>query len=176
MKEIRYQNLTLAHTEEALDFSFDLEDSLIVTACDKNAEAVRIPQAIDGIPVTTVGEHAFEGCTALREVTLPESMHTVLASAFRGCTALTKISCAPNTYFGICAFSGCSALCEITPVTCASEGLFEGCTALTALPLAEGVRVIENEAFARCTRLCDAQRDPFSRARRMGCALGIPRG
>lgn len=154
MKEIRYKKLTLAHAEDALEFSFDLEDALVVLACDKDAEAVYVPDEVDGIPVTTVGEHAFEGCTALCAVTLPASVHTVLASAFRGCTALKEVSCAPDTYFGVCAFSECTALSEMTPITCASEGLFEGCTALTTLPLAEGVRAVEGEAFAGCTGLC----------------------
>ena len=153
MTEIRYESLILAHTEEVLDFSFDLEDSLTVVCCDKDATRVTVPSELDGIPVTTVNEHAFEDCTLLCEVTLPASVHTVLTSAFRGCTALARVRCAADTYFGVCAFSGCTALCEITPITNASEGVFEDCTALTALPLCEGVRVIESEAFAGCTGL-----------------------
>ena len=168
MKEIRYEKLTLAHAEDALEFSFDLEDALVVLACDKDAEAVYVPDEVDGIPVTTVGEHAFEGCTALRAVTLPKSVHTVLASAFRGCTALKEVSCAPDTYFGVCAFSECTALSEMTPITCASEGLFEGCTALTTLPLAEGVRAVEGEAFAGLRDL------PFAAVLRWGSSIFPP--
>ena len=153
MTKIRYENLTLAHTEEVLDFSFDPEDSLTVVCCDKDATRVTVPSEVDGVPVTTVNEHAFEDCTRLCEVTLPARVHTVLTSAFRGCTALTRVVCAADTYFGVCAFSGCTALCEMSPIACASEGLFENCTALGTLPLCEGVRVIESEAFAGCTGL-----------------------
>lgn len=153
-KQLRYGNLSFAITENVLDFSFDEDISLTLVSCDKDAETVCVPDEIGGVPVTTVISYAFEGCTELRAVTLPASVHTVMTSAFRGCTALEEVHCAPSTCFALCAFSGCTALKEITPISCASEGLFEGCTALTALPLAEGVRTVESEAFANCTGLC----------------------
>ncbi len=44
-----------------------------------------------GAGVTSVGENAFLGCTALKSVTLPAGLKTLGEAAFSGCDALTRI-------------------------------------------------------------------------------------
>ena len=57
---------------------------------------------------------AFEGCTALTSVTIPNSVTTIGYDTFRGCTALTSVTI-PNsvTSIGGSAFSGCTGLKKI---------------------------------------------------------------
>ena len=41
--------------------------------------------------VTKIGSYAFRGCTSLRSITLPSSIHTISDGAFCGCTSLTTV-------------------------------------------------------------------------------------
>lgn len=62
--------------------------------------------------ITTVGAYAFNGCSALTDVNLPNAK-TVGGNAFQNCTSLTKLDLpkvtALNGYF----VSGCSSLVEL---------------------------------------------------------------
>ena len=64
--------------------------------------------------MTSIGASAFEGCTALTNVSIPNSVTSIGASAFEGCTALTNVSI-PNsvTSIGAEAFSWCSSLTTV---------------------------------------------------------------
>ena len=64
--------------------------------------------------VLTLGNSAFSGCEVLTYVTLPSTLETVGISAFRNCKQLFDIVVPENvTYIGSGAFSGCS-LSKIT--------------------------------------------------------------
>lgn len=51
-----------------------------------------IPIEYNGLPVTSIGNDAFKGCTSLANVTISESVTSIGSSAFLGCTSLTKIT------------------------------------------------------------------------------------
>jgi len=75
---------------------------------------VKIPDQIDGLPVTSIAENAFAGCTGLTGVTIPATVTTIGASAFAGCSALssaTFLGDAPT--LGANAFSGTALGFEI---------------------------------------------------------------
>lgn len=52
---------------------------------------VVIPSAIDGKPVTTIGNYAFNDCTTLEVVEIPTSVTSIGNYAFRNCSLLTKV-------------------------------------------------------------------------------------
>ena len=57
---------------------------------------------------------AFEGCTALTSVTIPNSVTTIGYDTFRGCTGLTSVTIPKSvTSIGGSAFSGCTGLKKI---------------------------------------------------------------
>ena len=65
--------------------------------------------------VTSIGNEAFYGCSALTQVTIPNSVESIGDNAFASCDALTQVSIGDGvTSIGNWAFSGCSALAEIT--------------------------------------------------------------
>ena len=62
----------------------------------------------EGSRLTTVGGSAFNGCTSLKELILPEQVKTIYGNAFRGCSSLTYVYL-PDTvsYITNGAFNGC---------------------------------------------------------------------
>ena len=45
----------------------------------------------EGSQLTTIGGSAFNGCTSLKELTLPQGVKTIYGNAFRGCSSLTSV-------------------------------------------------------------------------------------
>ena len=50
--------------------------------------AITIPSTLGGNPVTSVKEYAFDGCSGLTSVTIPDGVTRIERDAFRGCDAL----------------------------------------------------------------------------------------
>ncbi|MBQ8257729.1 MAG: leucine-rich repeat domain-containing protein, partial [Bacteroidaceae bacterium] len=107
--------------------------------------------------VTTMGDYAFYGCTGLKSVTIPNSVTSIEYSAFRGCTGLTSITI-PNsvTSIGSCAFEYCSGLTSVTipnSVTSIDIYAFHDCTGLTSITIPNSVTSIGYHSFDGCTGL-----------------------
>lgn len=62
--------------------------------------------------ITTVGAYAFNGCSALTDVNLPNAK-TVGNNAFQNCTSLTKLGLPKATVLNGYLVSGCSSLTEL---------------------------------------------------------------
>lgn len=62
--------------------------------------------------ITTVGAYAFNGCSALTDVNLPNAK-TVGGNAFQNCTSLTKLDLPKATALNGYLVSGCSSLTEL---------------------------------------------------------------
>ena len=65
--------------------------------------------------VTSIGDHAFEKCSALTSITIPNSVTSIGESAFCDCDALTSVTI-PNsvTSIGDYAFRWCNVLTSVT--------------------------------------------------------------
>jgi len=152
------------------DFTCTTNDSAI-TIIDYTGHlgVVTIPNAINGMPVTSIGSNAFCACYSLTSVTLPDSVTSIEEKAFLGCTNLTSITI-PSSVTNIkrSAFEECTSLTGITvnvgnPVYSSADGvLFNTNQAkLIQCPtgkagsymIPSGVTCIGENAFDRCTRL-----------------------
>jgi hypothetical protein len=98
--------------------------------------------AMHGIDVThRVGDGAFKGCDALKEVELPHSINYIGNSAFESCIMLTSVTLPDSlTHIGEKAFYGCARLVSVTlpdTLTHIGDAAFYGCKRLTmeTLPL-----------------------------------------
>jgi hypothetical protein len=64
----------------------------VVTGCtDPFLSAITISNTITGLPVVAIGERAFEECTKLVSITIPNSVTHLGSRAFAGCTNLIDI-------------------------------------------------------------------------------------
>ena len=119
--------------------------------------AVTIPSTIGGKPVTSIGNGAFYGLTALTSVTIPSSVTRIGDTAFQGCIGLTSVTLPSKlTELGEGVFAGCEKLSAITipsGVTALRTSVFFGCTALTTVTIPSTITTIEDGAFFGCTGL-----------------------
>ena len=107
--------------------------------------------------VTSIDSSAFEGCTGLTTVTIPDSVTSIGMSAFRACIYLTSVTIGNSvTSIGYYAFYGCAGLTTVTipdSVTSIGNQAFLGCTGLTSVTIGNSVTSIGYYAFQGCTGL-----------------------
>ncbi len=104
-----------------------------------------------------IHSYAFDGCTSLRSITIPDSVESIGSSAFSHCTSLESITIPDKvTSIGDYAFDGCKSLETITipnSVTSIGDDAFRGCTSLKSITIPDSVTSIGDYAFDGCTSL-----------------------
>ena len=158
--------LTFREVVDGVEWSFRIVDGEAevynddeAAIFDTTAGDITIPDTLGGKPVTRVGDWAFDDCSALTSVTIPETVTSIGESAFADCSGLKNVN-VPNavTSVGASAFYGCSVLESMTipdGVTVIEDWTFSGCVALTEMSIPYGVTSIGESAFEDCSGLVD---------------------
>lgn len=84
------------------DFEYKvLEDSTIeITRCVGKTKSIVIPNEINGIDVTSIGDSAFFDCESLKSIKIPNSVAIIEDFAFANCKSLKSIEL-PNSITSI---------------------------------------------------------------------------
>ena len=149
---------TYAATYGVLTYKVQDDGTIQITDCDTKVSGVlTIPDTIDGKEVTSIGSYAFQNCSSLTNITIPDSVTSIGASAFYDCSSLTGITI-PNgvTSIGAYAFESCSSLTNVTipnSVTSIGDSAFSWCRSLTNITISNSVTSIGNFAFVYCGKL-----------------------
>ncbi len=151
------------------DYSYTANDDgaiTIVKYLGSDTEVV-IPSQIAGKTVRSIEENAFDGCTELTGVTIPETVQYVASQVFSDCVILSSIvveesetsvytSGGSNCIIkkdGYTLIAGCKTTVIPDYVTSIGFGAFSNCTGLTEITIPKGVTSIGGAAFDRCTGL-----------------------
>jgi hypothetical protein len=166
--------------ENASDFKYSIsDDGCMITGYIGTSDEVRIPDKIEGKPVTSlfggtfqknktikkviipdtvtmIGGHTFYECTALESVEIPDSVSIIGDFAFAFCTSLKSVNIPDSSKassIGNSAFFKCTGLTSVTigeGVSYIALHAFRGCTSLTDLTIPDSLTLLQDHAFANC--------------------------
>lgn len=118
---------------------------------------VEIPATFGGFPVTVIGESAFDRCSNVTRVAIPDSVTSIGFMAFRYCTNLASVTLPDSvTNLGAQAFLGCAGLTNVTlgsNLTSIAALSFIGCSNLCRITIPASVTSIRYNPFAQCWSL-----------------------
>lgn len=107
--------------------------------------------------VTTIGNHAFYGCSKLTDVVIPDSVTAIEKLAFTECKNLVSVLIGNGVIrIGDSAFTRCQKLTEITisdSITSIGNYAFSSCTSLTSITLPDSLTSLGEFAFRECSGL-----------------------
>ncbi|MBE6589778.1 MAG: NINE protein [Ruminococcaceae bacterium] len=107
-----------------------------------NSSTFYLPGSLKVVNVTdteVISNRAFQNCTQLTQINLPDDLLSVGIYAFENCSALTAIS--------------------FPTISVISEGMLKGCSSLSKFEISWNVEIIEAYAFAGCSGLLSVGTD-----------------
>ncbi len=164
----------------------ETKQATVISSYTKYSGDIKIPETIiyngKTYSVTTIADNAFNSCSDLTSISIPNSVTSIGEGAFNGCDALTKVEINSNniisgynnivnifgnqvkeyiigesvTSIGSGTFEDCSGLTSVTipnSVTSIGEGAFNGCSGLTSVTIPNSVTSIGEGAFIGCSGL-----------------------
>ncbi|MCL2441356.1 MAG: leucine-rich repeat protein [Treponema sp.] len=140
-----------------LMFEIIEEKYIKITRYIGEEENLNIPDAILGLPVTSIGKEAFKDKKTLENVIIPLAVVIIEDFAFMYCENLKYINFPQNIItIGAYAFYGCENLKSIMlppKLTVISNSMFNSCRLLEYINIPDSITIIEKNAFRCCSVL-----------------------
>lgn len=146
-------NAVSDYTEETYEFLTykNYGDYIEISKCSSYATEVVIPEMIDGIPVTSIGEKAFYECRNLTSVNIPDSVKSIGNFAFCYCSSLKFVNIPDGiTHIGVNMLAFCKGLKSVKipdSVISIDDYAFYGCTELRSIEIPDSVASIGGYSF-----------------------------
>lgn len=157
--------------EEYLIFELNPDGaSYSVVDCPINPESIVIPAVYNGLPVTVIGENAFNGC-GMKAVTIPASITRMDYNAFYNCNKLEAVYisdmsvwCGVNFYYETSnpLYNGADFYLDgelvtdlVIPADVSKIGsyAFCNCETIETVTIPSGLSEIEGQAFYGCREI-----------------------
>ena len=150
-----------------------LEDGTVqIAKYTGEAEALVIPDTLAEKVVTGIGNFAFESCSSLKAITIPNSVTTIGVSPFYDCTSLTSITVSSDNsnYATIDGVLFCKSDKTLINYPCGKSndnyqipdgiisignGAFYECSSLIEITIPDSVTTIGDGAFCECSSLTE---------------------
>ncbi len=163
----------------AWEYTISNGEATITGIPDGTSGDIVVPSVLDGYPVMSIGEVAFNGCSGLTSIVIPEGVISIDEWAFAGCSSLTTITIPLSvTTIDESTFSGtgfwnnqsdglvildgwvlgvkgdCPSNVEIpTGIKALADGAFEWCYDLISITIPDGVINIGAWTFQMASNL-----------------------
>ena len=144
---------------EQTNFTFEEgEDGLVIKGYNGDKRNLNIPQTINGIQVTQIGDYAFAESgedNAVQVLSLPDGLLRIGEGAFYNCIYLTEANI-PDTVqnIGVSAFWNCGGLQDLTlpsALIAVEDYAFYNCESFEKIVIPEGCQRIGKETFMACS-------------------------
>lgn len=146
---------------EGFSYKIGFDNTVTITAYDKSSADIVVPDTIEELPVTAIGNGVFKdslfGTSKITSIKLPDTLKIIGSNAFEGCNSIISIDIPDSvTSIGSCAFYRCLSLETITlpdSMTSIGYSAFYYCKNLTDISLPDGITKIANGTFEGCKNL-----------------------
>ena len=152
---------TASYGDYEYDYTINTEDGTATItkfrALVDGSYDITIPTDFGRFPVTAIGDDAFRGCSALKKVTIPQSVTSIGDSAFAGCHNLDSVTIKDAaTSIGSRAFTECPLTTTLSlgkNITTIGDHAFYYCLKLKSVTIPQSVTSIGDHAFYYCLNL-----------------------
>ena len=152
---------TASYGDYEYDYTINTEDGTATItkfrALVDGSYDITIPTDFGRFPVTAIGDDAFRGCSALKKVTIPQSVTSIGDSAFAGCHNLDSVTINDAaTSIGNRAFTECPLTTTLElgeNITTIGNSAFYDCRGLKNVTIPQSVTSIGDSAFGECSSL-----------------------
>ena len=144
-----------ANEEDGIPYTYVvLDDGTVeIRSYTGHRRYIAVPEKIDGMVVSSIGDYAFSGQTRLREVSLPTGLTRIGAHAFQNCSNLIRIEIPEQvTHIENYAFSGDVRLSTVaflgsSRLQSIGDFAFADCGSLQQIELPAALKSINGSAF-----------------------------
>jgi len=136
------------------DYEYEIVgDSITIVKYNGDDEELVIPDTMDGLSVTVIGEGAFKENETLKSVVISDNVILIDKAAFRKCTELESVQFGESVEeIGEGSFSACQNLKQVivnNNLRVIKDSAFSSCDKLTTLDLPESVESIGTGVFSQ---------------------------